>query len=562
MILKTLHWYIFRELLRNFLLTAVALTTILAFGGTFKPLTKYGLDVGQLMWVLLNTMPAMLAYAIPLAALFAAVQVYWRLSTDNEVTACRAGGLSYYMMLAPALLLGISVAAADLVFVNYVVPVFLQRTERAVRKDLGSLLVHNIGRGEPFEYANKLVVYADRGAEIPYKGPLPPGVASRTIVRLEGMAASPLKDGKQTLLAVAKAANVIIDEVAGKDEIQVLVQLEEGFAYRPDNLAVMSGSVRSLPLDGTPMPIPSPFRDKVKFLNFRELWQLSAEPTRHNPIQEKLRKIAQVWRQQHIATQIQARWQPGAPMTFSQGPDEKVVVTAPAATLDSENQLAFTAVGSTPVRVDVHRADKLIYYFTADRADFQLAEDSYSTRAGDKITRISAALQLSGNALRRDVERGTEPMKTGAAAVGPVEVPSDVLKSIPAFPIEDLKTGNPNASFTDGIRHMGEDMRLAVFRLVQDIRSEQHSRVSFAVSCLALVLLGAALGILMRGQNPLFVFVVGFVPAIILVLLITAGKRMVEAATQNELPGLGMIWLGNVILLAIVAAVYAKLLRS
>src|SRR5262245_53195121 len=96
MIYKTLHWYILRELLRVFLMTASALTTLLAFGGTFKPLTKEGLDVVQLMKITTNLMPAMLAYAIPIAALFAAVLVYWRLSTDNELTACRASGVSFW----------------------------------------------------------------------------------------------------------------------------------------------------------------------------------------------------------------------------------------------------------------------------------------------------------------------------------------------------------------------------------------------------------------------------------------------------------------------------------
>src|SRR5664279_2257201 len=129
MIYKTLHTYILRELLRVFLLTASALTTLMAFGGMLRPVTKQGIDVSQVMVILLNLMPAMLAYAIPLAALFAAVLVYWRLSTDNEITACRAGGVSFWAIVLPALLLGLIVAAADLVFVNYVVPVFLQRVE-------------------------------------------------------------------------------------------------------------------------------------------------------------------------------------------------------------------------------------------------------------------------------------------------------------------------------------------------------------------------------------------------------------------------------------------------
>src|ERR1035437_8435615 len=111
MVFKTLHWYIFRELLRIFVLTASALTTLLAFGGTFRPFTKRGIEVAQLMAIMMNLMPAMLAYAIPIAALFAAVLVYWRLSTDNELTACRASGISFVTIALPALILGLSLAS-------------------------------------------------------------------------------------------------------------------------------------------------------------------------------------------------------------------------------------------------------------------------------------------------------------------------------------------------------------------------------------------------------------------------------------------------------------------
>src|SRR4051812_48564307 len=137
MVLKTLHKYILVELLRIFLLTASALTVLLAFGGTFKPLTKQNLDVTSLMMIMVYFMPAMLAYAIPVAALFAAVLVYWRMSTDNELTACRASGISFVSLVVPAMVLGLLVASIDVVFVNFVVPRFLQKTEQAIMKDLG-----------------------------------------------------------------------------------------------------------------------------------------------------------------------------------------------------------------------------------------------------------------------------------------------------------------------------------------------------------------------------------------------------------------------------------------
>jgi lipopolysaccharide export LptBFGC system permease protein LptF len=99
-------------------------------------------------------------------------------------------------------------------------------------------------------------------------------------------------------------------------------------------------------------------------------------------------------------------------------------------------------------------------------------------------------------------------------------------------------------------------------QLFQTIQSELHSRGSFSLSCLTLVMFGAALGILLRGKNPLAVFVLGFVPAVVLVLLITAGREMTEGDPKNVRAGIALIWAGNIVLLGLVAGVYGKLLRK
>ena len=48
--------------------------------------------------------------------------VYGRLSADNELTACRAGGISFLSMTTPAMVLGLLVALISLLFLCFVVP--------------------------------------------------------------------------------------------------------------------------------------------------------------------------------------------------------------------------------------------------------------------------------------------------------------------------------------------------------------------------------------------------------------------------------------------------------
>src|SRR5881409_4030020 len=103
---RTLFFYIFKDLFRIFLMTSGALAGIMSFGGLLRPLTEHGLDAGQAARMLSYFMPAMMTYSLPIAALFATTVVYGRLSADNELTACRAAGISYMTMALPAFWLG------------------------------------------------------------------------------------------------------------------------------------------------------------------------------------------------------------------------------------------------------------------------------------------------------------------------------------------------------------------------------------------------------------------------------------------------------------------------
>ncbi len=95
----------------------------------------------------------------------------------------------------------------------------------------------------------------------------------------------------------------------------------------------------------------------------------------------------------------------------------------------------------------------------------------------------------------------------------------------------------------------------------RQILSEFQSRVSFAFSCIVLVILGTALGIILQGRNPLAVFVVGVVPAMILVLLINTGREMIARTPHSDMPGTVVIWAGNAVILVLNVVIYSRLLK-
>jgi lipopolysaccharide export LptBFGC system permease protein LptF len=554
MVYKTLHWYIFRELMRIFLLTASALTTLLAFGGTFKPVTKQGIEIVQLMTIITNLMPAMLAYAIPIAALFAAVLVYWRLATDNEMTACRASGISFTAIVMPALLLGLIVASVDLVFVNYVVPVFLQRTERAIISDLGSLVSNQINQQGQFKF-DRLVVYADSAELQPSDEP------NTSLLILHGMAALKLRDGKPDVIVVSRLATGTITDNPDTGEAAIKFTLKEARGFNPTTMTTISGSLPELTEGGKPFVMPSQLRSKPKFLNVSQLFTYAKDPDKFQPVQDIIDKIETLHDYAVVAERLYGVWKitSGAPLTLQltdadgTGPNF-VKISAPQAGLNAERELQFLGVPGKQVHVESYRGKVLQNTYDCNAVDVNLAEDDFSG-AG-----ITGSLVLHGDATRTDHVRRIGPNPSAEVTLSSLVLPAEI-KTVSAVSPQELVMSSEKGD-VKSTRELAKQAHAAVKRLWQEIGSELHSRGSFSLSCLTLVMLGAALGLLMRGKNPLAVFVIGFVPAILLVLLITAGRQMAEGSSRNEHMGIALIWAGNVVLLVLLGIVYSKLLRQ
>jgi lipopolysaccharide export LptBFGC system permease protein LptF len=567
MVLRTLHSYILRELLRIFLLTASALTTLLAFGGMFRPLTRQGIDVRQLMILMINLMPAMLAYAIPIAALFAAVLVYWRMATDNELTACRAGGVSFIAIVMPAFFLGLVVASIDLGFVNYLVPHFLHTTERAIMRDLGSLLVGQINHSEKFEYNNFGTVYADHAEQVASDDP------KTTIVTLHGMAAALYQKDKVAVIVVAREATARITNLPDQDAAQVDISVQDGSAFNPQQaFQRATGSLNDFRPEGRPFIVPSQLRSKPKFLNRDQLIQLKKDPTKFPEVEKVVLEIRDNYRDQQINRHIYELWQ-AARGTGGKGTAgalkleqssvgttaaNELRIYAAVATLDPtaapEKCLIFTGAREAPLRVEQYGRGKLQSIFQADAAAIQLQVDEFSG------TGVGASLMLSGNVRREDPIRDIKSIPVGNTSLSGIMLPESVKKVEDKSSMELLDYAEASRQ-NDLLVKEARQMNQRIQDLYLTIDSELHSRGSFSLSCLTLVLLGAALGILLQGKNPLAVFVLGFVPAILLVLLITAGRQMAEGSPRTAHAGLVMIWAGNIVILGLVAAVYAKLLR-
>jgi lipopolysaccharide export system permease protein len=102
-----LNQLIFWELVKVFLMSLGALTGLLVTAGLVQQAMQMGLSLGQVLGSVHLFIPNTLPYTIPATTLFSSCVVYGRLSHDNEIVAIKAAGVHLFMILKPALLLGL-----------------------------------------------------------------------------------------------------------------------------------------------------------------------------------------------------------------------------------------------------------------------------------------------------------------------------------------------------------------------------------------------------------------------------------------------------------------------
>ncbi|WKZ32404.1 MAG: LPS export ABC transporter permease LptF [Thermodesulfobacteriota bacterium] len=117
--------YILKEIWTPFLLSLVILTAISLLTKAVRIvelLLVQGVGGGFILWFIVSVLPSLLLYTLPIAFLIGVLVAFTRLSSDSELTAMKASGLSLYAALRPVLLFAAFVYAASLVVTLYLFP--------------------------------------------------------------------------------------------------------------------------------------------------------------------------------------------------------------------------------------------------------------------------------------------------------------------------------------------------------------------------------------------------------------------------------------------------------
>ena len=107
--MKIINKYIFRELITPFWLSLFILLFVLIIQFFIKNIDKFlgkGLSISIVLKYLLFNSASLFSIAVPMAALIATMMAFGRLSSDNEISALKSSGISYFDLLKPAVLFG------------------------------------------------------------------------------------------------------------------------------------------------------------------------------------------------------------------------------------------------------------------------------------------------------------------------------------------------------------------------------------------------------------------------------------------------------------------------
>ena len=123
--MNTLNKYIIKEHITPFIMALLVLLFILLANFLLRSMDRFlgkGLDLSLILEYVFLNLAWILALAVPMAILVATLMAYGRLSSDNEISAMRSVSVSYFKLMAPAILFSFVIAGLMMYFNNQILP--------------------------------------------------------------------------------------------------------------------------------------------------------------------------------------------------------------------------------------------------------------------------------------------------------------------------------------------------------------------------------------------------------------------------------------------------------
>ncbi len=581
----TLWLYLAADLWRLLLLTTAIAVTVTSFAFSIRFLADGQISPVLAVRVMFYMLVPMLQYTLPFSVCFAATLAYHRFAAENEAAAALAGGISHRRLLFPAAITGLVLAGVVLFLSDQVMPRLLRATQEVITKDIAQLMVGSIDRGEAIrlgeEGKDSKQIYAD---SVQLLGPDERSGAYMSML-LSGVLAVDLdKDGNVKAETSSRSAYVWLYRIAGPGaadtsdtDVITRVVLTPRDVVARSGTAFVEDSRQEHVID-----FPGGIHDDPKFFTWSQLNDAAERPERINWIDRQRRVLATLLTERATRDAIAARLASTGSAAFTRS-DDPASGRAPASGRSADRTVTLTSAGLGEYDKDrgwpvlppaPGKPIEVTSTLAGGQKRVQRARSAWlSSESLDEAGRQSGSLalagtlsimleQVSGLALGSDDPAGDSRSPAGVVArfpirfLVPVDAPAADLADKPCDELLEIARSQRNPD--KRIKAAADQIDHSATFMVREIRSKQNERIAYSVASVIMVLCGAILAMRMRTTIPLAVYLFSFIPALVCVLSISTGQRMMY---QYGTPGLVLLWTGVAALFVLTVVQYLRLAR-
>jgi hypothetical protein len=525
----TLQRYIFRELLKTFALSTVALILLFTSGmGLFKSFNVKDFSPGDMARLFLFLVPLCASFMMPISALFSAAVTYGRLASDNEFDACKASGINVHRLLLPAGILAGLVSLCTFSFSNYVVPHLTGQLDKMIEPALPQIFARELAHRGYITVRNRYAIYADQVEQVSSSEHAPSGQEQvRHYVVLSRAAFIQYEGQEPSMFGTAAAATVEFRSLGGEHKIEAGLHHVRVFDWKRHTFVEDDYQ----PVEQTGIAIP--IKQKPKFWNLGELLRYRRHPAEAPTVIDKIELLRmELASFLYIRSLADSLREPGGQVELSSEQRRYTVAAEDVSIGEEDGSLKLRG----PVIVDAQ--PNKTRHLRASEATLRGQWVPYRDT-------IQFSLQVS---LRGDVQI-EDPEAT--AIGGKVSKPSEDLRPLPLPPSildatreysdADLVDPNVDLPLSGGPARGRAELCADVFKLVHKIGGILHMRMAYSSCAMVLVVLGAALGAIVRGGQVLTAFGVSFIPAMFVIVAIIMGRQLAENTNTASI-GVAIIW--------------------
>ncbi len=547
----TLYRYILKDLLKLLVLSTTTLVLVISLAGAAQPLSEGLLRPAALLRFVLYSIPAVLQFAVPYAAAFAATALFFRMKNDNEVLAASAAGLSYRALLWPVLLVALALTLGLFYMNNWWTPRFYRDRQQLILTEDPQVVIDMIRRGQVF-HLDDLVIYAD-AADL---APIPPEALAAEHPPIKRMVlggvAAARYDAERRLRGEVTAEWADIYIYRERGDTWATMRMRNVMAYNPAQGTLAAS--QDFEVGRKRLAVTT--KDDTLFLSWPELRRLADAPERFDRVERARLDLVEALRAEAIIQAMQQRLaSPDGALPLMVSEERRFRISAPAGRRVGD-VLFLTGRDDRPVRLHDEVGGVVQHVVEAPEArlwvqkvdDTEVGPRVFLRLTEARVTDARTGQSTGRHELVLPRAQWPQPMLEQLTHAGTRQVLAEARQAPLAM--------------AEQVRQHAARVNHQVGRVLHKAIAELHNRAATAVSAALVLVLAAVLAMRQQGGMLLGVFFWSFLAATAIVLVIQGGDQVASRPDASVIPGLTMIWAGNAALAGLLGWHYWRLSRN